>query len=125
VEWSIDEPDKHLEPFCFDLPVVDTEACVEVDPSSIVWFHIQNQDFVMQADVVHELDRVFKVRRWDRRWAPVASVALLFPFAHLAQTQSHDRALQLNHGTRNGHLMRFLLSLLHMLAPNCTGMLRT
>jgi hypothetical protein len=33
-------------------------ACVEVDPSSIVWFHIQNLDFAMQADIVHELDEL-------------------------------------------------------------------
>lgn len=50
----------------------------------------------------HELDRVINVHRWDRPWAPVA-LSFSFFFG-LAQTQSQNRALQLNHGTRNGHL---------------------
>jgi hypothetical protein len=56
---------------------VDTGACADVDPSSIVSFHIQNLGFVMQAEVVHGSDRLIKVHSWDQ-WARVAPL-LLFP----------------------------------------------
>ena len=43
--------------------------------------------------------------------------SIVFLLLGLAQTQSQNRALQLNHGTRNGHLPS---PLLHMSAPNST-----